>query len=106
MNFFCKLHPPRASFLQDMTPEDGALMQQHGEYWREWMARGHILAFGVVGDPAGVYGVGIVDFPSESAVRSFTDGDPTVRSGKGFSFEIHPMPFGVVSPGTPSPASA
>jgi uncharacterized protein YciI len=96
VTFFCKLLPPRAGFLQDMTPEEGQLMQEHAAYWKEWMGRGHVVAFGVVGDPAGVFGMGVVEFDSEDDARAFTDGDPTVRSGQGFRFEVLPMPFGVV----------
>jgi YCII-related domain len=98
MNFFCKLLPPRASFAQDMTPAEAQLMQEHATYWRDWMARGHVVVFGLVGDPRGAYGMGIVDFPSEAEARAFTDGDPTIRSGLGFEFEVLPMPFGAVRP--------
>jgi len=96
MNFFCKLLPPRPSFLQDMTEDEGRLMQEHAEYWREWLARGNVIAFGVVGDPSGVYGAGMVEFESLEEVETFTEGDPTIRAQGGFRFEIHPMPFGVV----------
>jgi len=96
MTFFCRLLPPRASFLQDMTPAEAQIMQEHAAYWREWLARGHVVAFGVVGDPAGVFGVGIVEFEEEAEVHAFTGKDPTVLSGQGFRFEVLPMPFGVV----------
>ena len=96
MNFYCKLIAPRPTFGQDMTPEEAQVMQEHAAYWKDWMSRGHVLGFGVVGDPAGVFGVGIVDFESADAARAFTDGDPTIRSQRGFAFEIHPMPFGFV----------
>ena len=74
MTFFCKLLPPRAGFLQDMTPAEGQLMQEHAAYWKEWMGRGHVVAFGVVGDPAGVFGMGVVEFDGEADARAFTDG--------------------------------
>jgi uncharacterized protein len=96
MTFFCRLLPPRPTFGQDMTGEEARLMQEHAAYWNEWLGKGHVVAFGVVGDPAGVYGVGIVEFDADEEVRAFTAGDPTIRSGAGFSYEIHPMPFGVV----------
>ena len=96
--YFCKLLPPRPTFAQDMTPAEGALMQQHAVYWREWMARGRVITFGVVADPAGVFGVGIVEVEDESEVRDLTDNDPTIRAGQGFRFDVHPMPFGAVHP--------
>ena len=96
MNFFCKLVAPRTDFVQTMTPAETQLLQEHGAYWREWLAKGHVIAFGLVGDPRGAFGVGTVDFDSEADARAFTDGDPTIRSGQGFEFEVLPMPMGVV----------
>jgi hypothetical protein len=96
--FFCKLIAPRPSFAQDMSPAEAQLMKDHGAYWREAMARGNVVSFGLVADPAGAYGIGIVEFEDAAAARSFTDGDPTILSQRGFRFEIQPMPFGAVRP--------
>jgi len=52
----------------------------------------------LVADPAGAYGIGVVEVAGDAEVRSLTDGDPTIRSGLGFTFEIYPMPFGAVHP--------
>ena len=76
-------------------------MSSHAEYWKNWMGRGHVVAFGVVGDPAGVYGVGLVQFANEAEVREFTSNDPTILSNRGFRWEVLPMPFGVVYPQSP-----
>jgi hypothetical protein len=95
MNFFCKLLPPRSSFAMDMTEEERGLMGEHAAYWSEGVGRGNVIAFGLVADPAGAYGIGIVEFESEEEVRAFTDDDPTIRSGQGFEFEIYLMPLGV-----------
>jgi hypothetical protein len=92
--YFCKLHPPRPTFAQDMTPAEGALMGEHAAYWQDGLGRGKVVTFGFVADPAGGYGIGVVDVDDEAEVRRFTDGDPTIRSGRGFRFEVHPMPFG------------
>ena len=79
-----------------MTPAEGQLMQEHAAYWRDWLARDHVIAFGLVGDPRGAFGIGIVEFDSEAEARSFTDGDPTIKASQGFTFEVLPMPLGVV----------
>lgn len=94
MDFFCKLLPPRADFALTMTPDELRLMQQHAAYWKEAMGRGHVVTFGLVGDPRGAYGIGIVTFPGEAEARAFTDADPTIRSDAGFAFEVMPMPLG------------
>ncbi|HYR11268.1 MAG TPA: YciI family protein [Longimicrobium sp.] len=98
MDFFCKLVAPRPTFGQDMTPDEGALMQRHAVYWNELMSRGHVVTFGVVGDPRGVFGIAVVSFGSEAEVRAATDADPVIQAGAGFSYEIHPMPLGAARP--------
>lgn len=97
MHFFCKLVAPRPTFGLDMTEDESRLMQEHAVYWREWLAKGNVIAFGVVADPDGVFGAGMVQFDTIEAVQSFTAGDPTIKAERGFSFEIHHMPFGVVT---------
>lgn len=92
--FFCKLLPPRPTFALDMTDDERALMQAHAEYWKQAIESGHALVFGLVGDPAGPFGVGIVELDDERAVRRYTDDDPVVLSKRGFRYEILPMPFG------------
>jgi uncharacterized protein YciI len=73
-------------------------MHDHAAYWRNWMAKGNVIAFGPVLDAAGAYGIGIVQFADDGAVRSFADNDPTIKAGVGFRIEIHPMPRGVITP--------
>ena len=95
-DFFFKLTGPRPTFVADMTPEERVLMQQHGVYWREGLQRGNVLVFGLVADPSGPYGMGIVRFTTEAEARSFADGDPTIQSNQGFRIDISPMPMGAV----------
>jgi len=97
MTFFCKLRGPRADFAQTMTAAEAGLMQQHSVYWRNGIEAGHVIAFGLVADPRGAFGMGIVTFDSDDEARAFTDADPSILSGRGFSFEIAPMPMGVVT---------
>ena len=96
MNFFCKLNAPRPTFAADMTADEAALMRQHGTYWRQGIANGSVIAFGLVGDPAGAYGIAIVDFPNPADARAFTDSDPVILASRGFSYDVLPMPMGVV----------
>jgi uncharacterized protein YciI len=96
--FFCKLHPPRPTFPSDITPEESQVMAEHAAYWREWMSKGNIVAFGPVMDGSGAYGIGIVQFDDEAGVRSFADNDPTIKARVGFRMEVQPMPRGVITP--------
>ncbi len=97
--FFCKLMPPRADFVQTITPAEGQLMQEHGAYWREMMDRGLVAAFGLVADPNGAYGVGILTLADGGDdVQALTSADPTIKAGVGFRYEIYPMPRAVTLP--------
>lgn len=96
--FFCKLVPPRPTFARDMSDAEARLMQAHATYWRGLMNEGLVVGFGLVADPAGAYGIGIVEVADDAAVETLTDNDPTIRSGQGFSFQVSPMPRGIVRP--------
>jgi uncharacterized protein YndB with AHSA1/START domain len=93
--FFCRLIPPRPSFAQDMTPEERTMMGEHAAYWREHLAAGRAIVFGPVADPAGAWGLGVVRVKDEAEARAFEAGDPAVSSGRGFRYEILPMPRAV-----------
>lgn len=96
--FFCKLNPPRRNFVETITAEEGMLMQQHGAYWAEMMQRGLVAAFGLVADPNGAFGVGILTLADEGDPAALTSNDPTIKANKGFRYDIHPMPRAVVRP--------
>lgn len=96
--FFCKLIAPRPTFARDMSEAEAKLMQQHAAYWKGWMDKGRVVAFGLVADPAGPYGMGIVEVEDEAEVRRLTAGDPVIEAGRGFSYDVHPMPRGAVHP--------
>ena len=51
--FLCRLLPPRPTFVQDMTPEEGQVMQAHAAYWQALLAQGIAIVFGPVLDPKG-----------------------------------------------------
>lgn len=70
------LNPPRPTFMQDMTEEERGIMQQHIAYWNDIMNKGMVLAFGPVLDPAGVYGLGIVEVENEQQVKDLIANDP------------------------------
>ena len=91
--YFFKLHPPRPTFAMTLTPEEGAAMQAHGAYWRDLVNRGRAVVFGLVGDPAGPYGVAVADLPDGENPQDVADGDPAIGANVGLRYEIHPMPL-------------
>jgi len=93
--FLCRLVPPRASFMQDMTADERAAMQAHGTYWRGKLAEGHVIAFGPVADPSGGWGLGIVAVPDEATLRAFQADDPAIKANMGMRYETLPMVIAV-----------
>ena len=94
--FFCKLNAPRPSFAFDMSEDESRIMDDHAKYWKQWMEKGNVIAFGLVADDAGAFGVGLVEFDDAVLARTFADNDPTIRSGRGFTLDVLPMPMGLV----------
>jgi hypothetical protein len=102
--FLCRLNGPRATFPQDMTQAERGLMGEHAGHWLQKMRTGEAVVFGPVADPAGFWGLGVLECAGADEARSFTQSDPVIRGGAGFSYEIHPMP-GAVAHGRANPAS-
>jgi uncharacterized protein len=74
--FVLKLNPRRPDFAQTMTDEERGIMQQHVNYWKEYMEQGIMLVFGPVLDPKGIYGLGIISVDSEDQVPELINNDP------------------------------
>ncbi len=91
----CRLLPPRPTFPGDMTPSEAGLMQEHAAYWQKLADRGVALVVGPVLDPAGAWGLAIVDVNDATDAAALTDDDPVIRSS-GFRYEIHPIPQAIL----------
>jgi uncharacterized protein YciI len=90
--FFCRLIPPRPNFSATMTAEERTVMQNHVACWGANLQRGAAIVFGPVADPAGDWGVGIIAAADEAAAYALRDADPAIQAGRGFRYEILPMP--------------
>lgn len=89
--FLCRLVPPRATFMQSMSPSEKAVMARHVAYWTEQSKRGEVALFGPVSDPAGAWGVLILRAASEAALQAEVDADPAITSGIGMRYEVLPF---------------
>ena len=89
--YLFKLTPPRPTFPQDMTPAEGEVMQAHGAYWSTLANNGVAIVVGPVADPAGAWGVAVVEVADEAAARTLADKDPVTMSGLAFKYDIFPM---------------
>jgi uncharacterized protein YciI len=102
--FLCRLSPPRPTFLADMTPDEGELMRAHRAYWRPLVETGTVIAIGAVADPAGAWGVAIVEAGSAAAVKALQARDPVVVADRGFAYATYAMPTIAVRPAEPRAA--
>jgi len=100
-HYLCKLTPPRPTFLADMTEEEALIMRGHREYWMPRVEIGVVIAMGPVADPAGGYGVAIIEAPSLAALEAMQAADPAAMSKRGFSYENYLMPSIAVRPSMP-----
>jgi uncharacterized protein YciI len=73
------LRPPRQTFVEDMTDEEGAIMSAHREYLDRLLAEGRLVLAGPSLGP--VFGVAIVEADDETEARELMEADPAVRSG-------------------------
>lgn len=94
--YFAKLHPPRPTFVQTMTPAEGQVMAAHAAYLGGFAAKGWAAAYGPVMDPQGGYGVAIWELPDGEDIHAICAADPTIKSGLGFRYEVHPMPRAIL----------
>lgn len=97
--FLVRLVPPRSSFPADMTPEEAELMGSHTAHCRALIEEGAGIAFGPVMDPAGVWGLGLIEADDEPALRRMLERDPVIASGRGFRYETFEMPSIMLRPG-------
>ena len=89
--FLIELIPPRPTFAFDLSDEEKQLMAEHGKYWRPHIDRGIVVVFGPVLGKTRSWGVAVVEAEGEAPVRAIIENDPTIRSGRGFTFEISPF---------------
>ena len=67
-------------------------MEQHAAFWAE-QARAEIAVIvRPVADPAGFWGLAIVDVPDEPAARTLLSQDPVTAGGSGFRYDVLSMP--------------
>jgi uncharacterized protein len=94
-HFVYKLIPPRATFATDMSDAEAGIMAQHIGYWRGLTDRGTAIVFGPVADPAGVWGLAVVNAESAEDVYALGMEDPAVKSEMS-TFQVFSMPDAIV----------
>jgi uncharacterized protein YciI len=93
--FLYRLVPPRPTFATDMTEPEAAIMAQHVRYWQDLTEAGIAIVFGPVADPAGVWGLAVVEAEAEDDVHALGVEDPAVKSEMA-TFNVCAMPDAIV----------
>jgi uncharacterized protein YciI len=91
--FFVRLIPPRASFTDDITPDELALMQAHFVYTQQHFEAGQVLVFGPVFAEGGTFGMAVLNVDTIADVHTFMAGDPSIQAGLN-TYEVWPMRLG------------
>jgi uncharacterized protein YciI len=91
MSHFLYKFVPRPDFPTTVTEAEAAVMREHVAYWQALADKGTAVAFGPVADPAGSWGVAIVEAETADEVHTIRAADPVVTYGLG-PVDIYPMP--------------
>lgn len=86
--YYLRLNPPKASFMQDMTAEEKAIMQQHVAYWNPYVENGTVIVLGPVYDSAGGFGMAVLAVDSDEQLQELLNLDPANSLG---NYDIFPM---------------
>jgi len=95
--YMFRLVPPRPTFAADQTEHEAAVMAEHVRYWTGLLGQGKAVVFGPVLDPAGVWGLGVIEVEDDEEARRLVEGDPVTVNGVG-RIEILPMLQAVARP--------
>jgi len=90
-HFVLRLDPPRPSFPEDASAAEMEAMAAHSAFWQDRAEEGLALAVGPVADPAGIWGLALVEVADEAAAAGLVAKDPVIRAGLGFSCRVMPI---------------
>jgi len=76
-----KIVPPRSTFHADISESENAKMREHFGYWSDLTQKRMAITFGPVFDPAGVFGMGVLETETEDEARALAAADPAVVAG-------------------------
>jgi uncharacterized protein YciI len=89
-HLFMRLIAPRPIFPGGMTEEELGLMKQHVQYAGQAFEAGMVLAYGPVLDPAGAFGIALLEVNDAAEAEEFARKDPSIVGGMN-TFSLTPM---------------
>jgi uncharacterized protein len=93
--FVLRLIAPRPNFAETLTDSEREIMSSHAAYWRPYLERGDMVAFGPVLTDEDSYGLAVVETDDENSLREFAAQDPVVTTGTA-AFEFGRLAQGTV----------
>ncbi|SDH72923.1 YciI family protein [Nonomuraea jiangxiensis] len=102
MSYFLYKFVPRPDFRTTMTETEAATMREHVSYWRALADQGTAIAFGPVADPAGDWGVAILEADGLQDARALVAADPVVIAELG-PVDVYPMHDAITRRWRPGP---
>ncbi|MFG1479700.1 YciI family protein [Xanthobacter sp. V4C-4] len=90
-HFLLRLTPPRPSFPSDAREAELDAMVAHGAFWQGEADAGRALAVGPVADPAGIWGLALVEVADEAAAEALAAADPVITANLGFTYGVMPL---------------
>src|SRR3984957_708029 len=89
-HFFMRLIAPRPIFPGSMTEAELGLMKQHVQCVSPAFEAGLVLASGPVLDPAGAFGIALLEVNDAAEAEEFARKDPSIVGGMN-TFTLTPM---------------
>lgn len=92
-HFLIQYRPPRATFVDDATAQESAVIEQHFRYLKSLQSDGRLQLAGRIED--GRLGIALIEAVDEANARQIMEMDPAVREGV-FSAEVHPFQVALI----------
>ncbi len=93
-HFIYMVHPPRSTFVQDMTADEREIMLRHQAFLKGLLESGKLLLAGPCLD--GAFGLGILKVTDGDEARRIAEADPAVATGL-MKPELHAARFGFMA---------
>ncbi len=86
--YICVVKLVRPELLEDMSPEQGAIMERHFGRLQQGVREGKVVLAGPCTN--GAFGIVVYDADSEEEAAAYMDEDPAVQGGL-MTAELHPF---------------
>jgi uncharacterized protein len=77
--WLCIIRPPRATFMEDSSPEEDEIMGAHFEYLKGLLEEGTLILAGPSLEPP--FGIIVFEAETEEEARRLIADDPSVKAG-------------------------